>query len=67
MKLSTRNQLKATVKSVESHGLSAKVVMDVGGQSMTAIITAEAVTDLDLQVGDQVVALIKSSSVMVAK
>ncbi len=48
MKLSTRNQIKATVKSVEQQGVMAKVMLDVAGQTLTAIITADAATDLQL-------------------
>jgi molybdopterin-binding protein len=67
MKLSTRNQLQGTVKAVELQGLMAKVVLDVGGQSIVAIITADAANELGLKVGDTASALIKSTSVMIAK
>ncbi|HEY3364085.1 MAG TPA: TOBE domain-containing protein [Symbiobacteriaceae bacterium] len=67
MKLSTRNQLKATVKSIETAGLMSKVVLDVGGQTITSMITADAVTELELKAGDHVAAMVKSTSVMVAK
>ncbi|HEY3365472.1 MAG TPA: TOBE domain-containing protein [Symbiobacteriaceae bacterium] len=67
MKLSTRNQLKATVKSVETQGLMSKVILEVGGQTLTAMITADAVNELELKTGEHVSALIKSTSVMVAK
>ena len=67
MKISTRNQLKATVKSVDVNGLMAKVVLDVGGQSITSIITADAVAELGLKPGDQVAALVKATSVSIGK
>lgn len=67
MTLSTRNQLKATVKSVEKQGLMAQVAMDVGGQSITAIITSQAVDDLGLKEGESATALIKATSVMIMK
>jgi len=67
VKISTRNQLKATVKSVDVNGLMAKVVLDVGGQSITSIITADAVAELGLKPGDQVAALVKATSVSIGK
>jgi len=41
--------------------------MRVGDNHLVALVTAEAVTELDLKVGDEVTAVIKSTSVMVAK
>lgn len=67
MKLSTRNQLQGTVKAVEHQGLMAKVVLDIGGQTITAIITSDAANELGLKVGDTASALIKATSVSIAK
>ena len=66
MRLSTRNQIKATVTSV-SHGEAiANVEMDAGGQRLVASITVEAARELGLEEGREVTALIKASDVMVA-
>lgn len=68
MKLSARNQLKGTVVAVETGPVTAKVKIDIGGGTIiTSVITAETVTDLDLQQGDSVVAIIKSSEVLIGK
>lgn len=67
MKLSARNKLPGVVESIKVDGLSAKVGMRVGDNHLVALVTAEAVTELDLKVGDEVTAVIKSTSVMVAK
>ncbi|MEW8979311.1 MAG: TOBE domain-containing protein [Symbiobacterium sp.] len=67
MKLSTRNQLKGTVKAVEIDGVMAKVTLDVTGQTMTAVITADSARDLELKPGDSVAALIKATSVSIMK
>ena len=68
MKLSARNQLKGTVISVEKGPISAKVKIDVGGgNTITSTVTAETVEDLGLKDGDQVVAIIKSSEVIIGK
>lgn len=67
MKLSARNALKGTVTDVVKGQVIAKIKVDVGGQSVTSMISVEAVEDLDLKVGDAVSAIIKSSEVMIAK
>ena len=41
--------------------------MDVGGASVTASITNEAVEELALKVGDRVYAVVKASDVMVGR
>ena len=65
--ISGRNQLRGKVVSVAVEGLLAKVVISVGGQRVTAIITADAVRELALKPGDWAIALIKATEVMVGK
>lgn len=65
--ISGRNQLVGTVASLTVDGLLAKVVIAVGSQRVTAIITSDAVRELDLKVGDAAIALIKATEVMVGK
>lgn len=68
MKLSARNQLKGSVISVERGPVSAKVKIDIGGGNViTSVVTAETVDDLALAKGDAVVAIIKSSEVIIGK
>lgn len=67
MKLSARNQLKGTVKSVETGIITAKVMVDVGGNELNSVITKEAVEDLGLKQGDEVTVVIKSTEVMIMK
>jgi molybdopterin-binding protein len=45
----------------------AKVVISLGEQRVTAIITADAARDLGLKKGDIAIALIKATEVMIAK
>lgn len=66
-RISGRNQLLGTVMEVTVEGLLAKVVLSVGGQRVTAIITADAVRDLAIKPGEQAVALIKATEVMIAR
>jgi molybdopterin-binding protein len=68
MKLSARNQLQGRVVEVRKGATTAHVRIDIGnGLFVTSSITNEAVDELGLAVGDQAVAIIKASDVMVAK
>jgi molybdopterin-binding protein len=68
MKLSARNQIKGRVVGVLKGATTAHVRIDIGnGVVITSSITNEAVDDLGLAVGDEAVAVIKASDVMVAK
>ena len=66
MKLSARNQLSGTVTSINKGAAIANVVLDVGGQRLVASITVEAVEELALSEGSQVIAIVKASDVIVA-
>jgi len=63
--ISGRNKLSGTVVRVRLSGLMAEVVLDVGGQRLTAIITSAAARELRLRAGASAVALIKATEVMV--
>jgi molybdopterin-binding protein len=66
MRLSARNQLSGTVKSVNEGAAIANVEVDVGGQRLVASITVEAARDLGLREGAQVTAIVKASDVILA-
>jgi molybdopterin-binding protein len=66
-RISGRNQLPGTVVEVTIDGLLAKVVLAVGNQRVTAIITADAVRELALKPGDSALALIKATEVMIGR
>lgn len=68
MKLSGRNRIQGKVKSIQTDNVAGKVIIDIGGgQTITSLITKDAVEDLGLSEGDQVQALIKSTNVMIMK
>ena len=67
MELSTRNQLKGTVKSVKLGTIMAEVVVDVGGQEIVAAVTRGGVEGLNLSEGEDVTVLIKATEVMLGK
>lgn len=68
MKISARNKLKGTVKSVEKGIITSKVAIEiVTPATITAVITKEAIEELNIKVGDSVEAVIKATGVMIAK
>lgn len=67
MRLSARNKLPGVVESIERAGFMAKVGVRIGDNHLVAVVSAESIDDLQLQVGDTVTAVVKSTSVMLAK
>ncbi len=68
VKLSARNRFKGKVVAVEKGVITAKVKVEVKMPvTITAVITKEAVEDLDIKVGDEVEAIMKSTEVLIAK
>lgn len=68
LKISARNQIKGTVKNVEQGDVIAKVKIEIHAPStITALISREAVEDLNIKPGDKVTAVIKATEVMIAK
>ncbi|HEX2453158.1 MAG TPA: TOBE domain-containing protein [Vicinamibacterales bacterium] len=65
--LSARNRLRGYVDEVRVDGLLAQVRLRVGDQNLTAVITADAVRALKLRRGDDALAIVKSTEVMIAK
>jgi molybdopterin-binding protein len=68
MQLSARNQLHSVITTVHHGEVMATVNAVLGdGQPLTAAITKDSATDLDLAPGDPIVLIIKSTEVIVAK
>ena len=68
MKTSARNQFPGAITSVEKGAVGAVVKLRTDGPcDVTAFITKEAVEDLKLKKGDKVVAIVKSTEVMITK
>jgi molybdopterin-binding protein len=65
--LSGRNQLRGLVEEVRSEGLLSQVRLRIGDQILTAVITRDAVNELKLKRGDEAVAIIKSTEVMIGR
>ena len=65
--LSGRNRLRGFVEEVRIDGLLGQVTLRIGNQRLTAVITADAVKELKLKRGDDAMAIIKSTEVMIAR
>ena len=65
--LSARNRLHGFIEEVRVDGLLAQIRLRVGDQRLTAVITADAVHALRFKRGDDALAIIKSTEVMVAR
>jgi molybdate transport system regulatory protein len=67
-RLSARNRLRAKVVEVRKGAVTSQVKMRLGStNTLTSIITNDAVEDLSLEKGDEVEAIVKSTDVLVAK
>ena len=68
MQLSARNQFKGTIVSIKLGGVMAEVIVDIGGgNQIVSALTRGSVESLGLQEGMEVVAIIKSTEVIIGK
>ena len=65
--LSARNRLRGRITSLRVDGLMAEVVVRIGDQDLVSMITRSSAERLGLAVGDEVLAVIKSTEVMIGK
>lgn len=66
MKLSARNQLSGTVKSVKLGNVMAEVVVEVASSEIVSVITRASAESLNLKSGVPVTVIIKATEVMLA-
>jgi len=66
-RISGRNQLTGRVTDIKISGLMAQVSLSIGGQHITSIITADAVREMRLKVGETAAALVRSTEVMIVR
>jgi molybdopterin-binding protein len=62
---SARNRFPGIVTRVERDGVAAVVEVIAGPHRMVSLMTAEAVDELDLKVGDEAVCVVKATNVIV--
>ena len=65
--ISGRNQLRGIVDEIRVSGVLAQVRLRIGDQRLTAVITRDAVEELRLRRGDEALAIVKSTEVMIAR
>ena len=66
MQLSARNQIPATVTNINYGEAIANVELDASGSRLVSSITVEAARQLGLEVGKEVIVIIKASDVILA-
>ena len=62
---SARNRFAGIVTRVQKDGVAAVVEIQAGPHRLVSLMTAEAVEELDLKIGDEAVAVVKSTNVIV--
>ncbi len=67
LEISARNRLRGRVTALRSDGLMSEVVVRIGGQDLVSVITRSSAERLRLRVGDEVVAVVKATEVMIGK
>jgi molybdopterin-binding protein len=67
MELSAHNQLPGTIQNVKSGAVMAEITVNIHAGLVTAVITDSSRERLNLQEGDQVTVVIKSTEVMIGK
>jgi molybdopterin-binding protein len=65
--LSGRNRLRGFVEEIRTESLISQIRLRIGDQRLTAVITRDAVDELKLRRGDEAVAIIKSTEIMIAR
>ncbi len=64
MKISARNQLRGVIEAIELGVVTAKVGVRVGDNLIESVITRQSVEEMNLQVGGDITAIIKSTEVL---
>jgi molybdopterin-binding protein len=66
-RISGRNQLVGRVVDIKVQGFLAQVTLNISGQHITSIVTADAVREMQLKKGEVAAALVKSTEVMIVR
>lgn len=65
--INARNQFKGTIRDIVLGPVVSEVEVETPFGIVTSVITTRSVKDLDLKVGAEVLALVKSTEVSIAK
>ncbi|EAY27415.1 TOBE domain-containing protein [Microscilla marina] len=64
--ISVPNQLPCTVQAIVEDTLLSKVSLDFAGYRITSVVTTPALQQMQLALGQQVVAMVKANEIMLA-
>ena len=67
MQISARNQLRGRVTGISLGNVMAEVRVQVGQNEIVSVVTRGSVGALGIKVGDDVVAVVKATEVMIGK
>jgi molybdopterin-binding protein len=67
MQISLRNKMISTITSIKKGKLLAKLVLQTNAGEVISIITSNAVENLNLKEGMQVMAMVKTNEILLAK
>ena len=67
VEISARNQLRGRVTAIALGGVMAEVRVQIGANELVSVITRSSVERMGVKIGDEVVAVIKSTEVMLGK
>jgi molybdopterin-binding protein len=67
VEISARNQLRGLIVGLRLDGVMAEVRLAIGDQELVSVITSFSADRLQLKVGDEVLAVIKSTEIMIGK
>ena len=67
MQISLRNKMISTITAIEKGKLLAKLVLQTNAGKVISIITSNAVEKLNLKEGTQVMAMVKTNEILLAK
>jgi molybdopterin-binding protein len=65
--INTRNQFKGIIKEIVSGPVVSEVDVETPAGIVTSVVTSRSISDLKLRVGSEVLALVKSTEVALAK
>jgi molybdopterin-binding protein len=65
--INARNQIKGKIKEIVPGPVLSEVDVETPAGIITSVITTRSIRDLELQVGSEVLAVFKSTEVLLAK
>jgi len=67
VEISARNQLRGRVTAIALGGVMAEVRVQIGAQELVSVITRASIERMGITIGDEVIAIIKSTEVMIGQ